>query len=160
MRAVSRFGVVAALFVLTACDVFTGPERLQITVELPAATFAPGAEVDVTVRNDSNSPWYSGPTCGSGLQRLEAGAWVDVHDYFICPFVRAELGGGEMRLTYLPLLIPARGEVAMRYVLPSDALYGTYRIRVFLAEREDLSGRSVFRESPTFLVLSPSLAAP
>jgi hypothetical protein len=160
MRAASRFCGVVALLVLAACDVFTGPDRPRISVELPAATFAPGAEIDVTLRNDSGSPWYYAPVCGTGVQRLDAGVWVGGYDHVGCSFVRADLGGGEMRLTYAPLLVPARGEIAVRYLLPSDAVYGEYRIRVILSERADLGGRTAVRQSPTFLVLSPSLAAP
>lgn len=145
----------AMLVVLGGCDLLTGPERVKLAVEVQSLTYAPGDTVRVTLRNDERSSWYYLAGCYSAVQRREGNAWVSIADY--CGLSRSSALAVDW-LTVAPLEVPAGGSYALWYVLPADAAPGPYRIAATFYSDPTYEGRNVNRASPTFEVLSFSLA--
>lgn len=116
--------LMAATLLLSACELFTSPDEPALSVELPAAVFSPGAPITVTLRNDSDSPWYFVGVCNDGLQRRENGRWVQAVPVE-CRMVLQNLADSVAvdvdRLSFAPMEVPAGGAVTTTYTVPSDA---------------------------------------
>ena len=149
--------LLSATLLLSACDLFTSPDEPALSVELPAAVFSPGDPITVTLRNDSDSPWYFVGVCNDGLQRRENGRWVPAYAWECRLLARAGAVAAEPAsdvdwLSYAPLEVPAGGTVTTTYTLPSDAELGEYRIGATFRSRADGTGIQEIRNSPRFNV--------
>ena len=79
-RALRLGSALVATLVTASCALFTEPESPRVSVELPAAVFAPGDVVELTMLNASDRPWYYTGLCNNDLQRRDGDAWVQVYE--------------------------------------------------------------------------------
>lgn len=156
VRLLRGLASLALLLGLGGCELFTEPERVRVSVEVEALSYAPGDTVRVTLRNEERTSWYFLGGCPSNIQRWDGNSWVPIADY--CGLSRT-LDPGLVWLSVAPLEVPARGTAELWFVLPAGTAEGTYRAVAGFFAGPTTDSRSVGRASATFQVLNFSLAA-
>lgn len=147
----------ATLLVLSACDLFTGPEEARFTFALSSDFVAPASEVTVEVTNRASRTWHYIGGCGFYIQREVEGEWQDVYDNICFAALREPVSGEPTQLSIAPIPIEPGQTVALVFHIPSDAIEGLHRFRLRFIDRLTGDTRDATRFSPPFTVALPSL---
>jgi hypothetical protein len=158
LRAVAGLAMLCAL---GSCELPTAAERVQLSVEVGALSYAPGDDIELTLRNASDRSWYYNSICNSDLERRVGGAWVRVYDYLGagCPLALVVPSSAPDGLSWAPMEVPAGQSVTVSKTIPGDLADGEYRFLAPFSRGGDGSGTRASQPSPTFQVLSFSPAA-
>jgi hypothetical protein len=115
---------------VVACTVPPDAPAGPVTVQTDCAAYAPGAALDLLVRNDAERAVEYGP-CGVALERREGEAWVEAGP--LCQFERPESEAGDIIVLCCQafgITLPPHSEDSMRFYLAPDLRPSTYRVQV------------------------------
>jgi hypothetical protein len=137
------------LVAVSACEMFTGPGRPDMSLTMNTAFVWPGSSVWLSVLNQSNRTWYGSTGCNFGIERQVDGVWTSVYG-FVCLSTESYTGPGE--LEYVATEIEPLETEQFFWSIPDDAVLGVHRIRLRLTERVDGGGDVYHFISPPFTV--------
>ena len=90
------------LSLLIGCSVF-GPGTSALTIATSGGVYAPGAEVEVRLANESGGAVEFGSITCAALERRDGADWVVIESLRVCAAILYTLGPGEVLDSVFPL---------------------------------------------------------